>query len=54
MNQGKLDVGKQEMTRLNISIIGISELTGAGMSEFTSDDYYIYYCVDKIHLEGME
>ena len=44
MNQGKLDVVKQEITRLNIDIIGISELKWTGMSEFNSDDHYIYYC----------
>ena len=41
MNQGKLEVVKQEMARVNISILGISELTGMG--EFNSDDHYIYY-----------
>ena len=41
MNQGKLEVVKQEMARVNISILGISELTGMG--EFNSDDQYIYY-----------
>ena len=44
MNQGKLEVVKQEMTRVNIDILGISELRGTGMSEFNSDDHYIYYC----------
>ena len=44
MNQGKLEVVKQEMTRLNINILGISELRWSGMGEFNSDDYYIYYC----------
>ena len=44
MNQGKLDVVKQEITRLNIDIIGISELKWTGMSEFNSVDHYIYYC----------
>ena len=43
MNQGKLDVVKQ-MARVNINIIGISELKWTGMGEFNSDDYYIYYC----------
>ena len=43
-NQGKLDVVKQEMTRVNIDILGISELTWTGMGEFKSDDHYIYYC----------
>ena len=42
MNQGKLEVVKQEMTRVNIDILGISELKYTGMGEFNSDDYYIY------------
>ena len=44
MNQGKLDVVKQEMTRVNIDILGISEIKWTGMEEFNSDDHYIYYC----------
>ena len=44
MNQGKLEVVRQEMTRVNIEILGISELKWAGMGEFNSDDHYIYYC----------
>ena len=44
MNQGKLEVVKQEMTRVNIDILGISELRWTGMHEFNSDDHYIYYC----------
>jgi len=44
MNQGKLEVVKQEMARVNIIILGISELKWNGMSEFNSDDHYIYYC----------
>ena len=44
MNQGKLEVVKQEMARMNIDILGISELRGTGMGEFNSDDHYIYYC----------
>ena len=44
MNQGKLEVVKQEMARVNVDILGISELKGAGMGEFNSDDHYIYYC----------
>ena len=44
MNQGKLEVIKQEMARVNINILGISELKWTGMGEFNSDDYYIYYC----------
>ena len=42
MNQGKLDVVKQEMVRININILGISELNWTGMGEFNSDDHYIY------------
>ena len=44
MNQGKLEVGKREMARVNIDILGISELKWTGMGEFNSDDHYIYYC----------
>ena len=44
MNQGKLEVVKQEMARMNVDILGISELKWAGMGEFNSDDHYIYYC----------
>jgi len=44
MNQGKLEVAKQEMARVNIDILGISELKWIGMGEFNSDDHYIYYC----------
>ena len=44
MNQGKLEVVKQEMTRVNINILGISELKWTGMGEFNSDDHYIYHC----------
>ena len=44
MNQGKLEVVKQEMARVNIDILGISELKWTGMAEFNSDDHYIYYC----------
>jgi len=47
MNQGKLEVVKQEMTRVNIDILGISELTLTGMGEFNSDDHYIYYCAQE-------
>ena len=43
MNQGKLDVVKQEMVRININILGISEPKWMGMGEFNSDDHYIYY-----------
>ena len=44
MNQGKLEVVKQEMARVNVDILGISELKCTGMGEFNSDDHYIYYC----------
>ena len=44
MNQGKLEVVKQEMARVNINILGISELKWTGMGEFNSDDHYIYSC----------
>ena len=44
MNQGKLEVVKQEMSRMNINILRISELKWTGMGEFNSDDYYIYDC----------
>ena len=44
MNQGKLEVVKQEMARVNVDILGISELRWIGMGEFNSDDRYIYYC----------
>ena len=44
MNQGKLEVVKQEMARVNVSILGISELKLTGMGEFNSDKHYIYYC----------
>ena len=43
MNQGKLEVIKQEMARVNVDILGISELKWTGMCEFNSDDHYIYY-----------
>ena len=44
MNQGKLEVVKQEMARVNIDFLGISELRWTGMCEFNSDDHHIYYC----------
>ena len=44
MNQDKLEVVKQEMTRVSINILGISELKWTGMGEFNSDDHYLYYC----------
>ena len=47
MNQGKLEVVKQEMARVNIGIFGINELKWTGMGEFNSDDHYIYYSGQK-------
>ena len=44
MNQGKLEVVKQEMARVNINTLGISKLRWTGMVQFNSDDHYIYYC----------
>ena len=44
MNQGKLEVVKEEMARVNVDILGISELKWTGKGEFNSDDHYIYYC----------
>ena len=44
MNQGKLEVVKQDMVRVNIDILGISEVKWTGMGKFNSDDHYIYYC----------
>ena len=53
MNQGKLEVVKQEMKRVNINILGISKLRWTGMGEFNSDDHYVYYC-GRNPLEEME
>ena len=53
MNQGKLEVVKQEMARVNVNILGISELKWTGMGEFTSDDHYIYH-LGRNPLEEME
>ena len=47
MNQDKLEVLKQEMARVDIDILGISELKWTGMGKFNSDDHYIYYCGNK-------
>ena len=47
INEGKLEVVKQEIARVNINILGISELKWTGMGEFNSDDHYIYYCVQE-------
>ena len=44
MNQGKLELVKQEMAKVNVDILGISELKWTGMGKFNSDDHYIYYC----------
>ena len=44
MNQGKMEVVKQEIARVNVNILGISELKWTGMGEFNSDDHHIYYC----------
>ena len=44
MNQGKLEVVKEEMARVNLDILGISELKWSGVGKFNSDDHYIYYC----------
>ena len=44
MNQGKLEVVKQEMARMNVDILGFNELKWTGIGEFNSDDHYIYYC----------
>ena len=49
MNQGKLEVVKQEMARVNIKILGISELKQMGMGKFNSDDHYVYYCGQESH-----
>ena len=53
MNQGKLEVVKQEMARVNINILEISELKWTGIGEVNSDDHCIYYCGQE-SLEGME
>ena len=53
MNQGKLDMVKQEMASLNVDILGISQLEWTGMGEFNSDDHY-FYIVDKNSIEEME
>ena len=47
MNQGKLEVVKQEIARVNINILGISELKRTGMGETNTDDHYIYYCGEE-------
>ena len=55
MNQGKLEVVKQEMKRVNIDILGISKIKWTGMGEFNSDDYYIYYCEqESLRINGVD
>ena len=54
MNQGRLEVVNQEMARVNIDILGVSKLKWTGMSEFNSDDHYIYYCgEDSLRRNGV-
>ena len=53
MNQGKLEVVKQEMARVNLDILGISEPKLTGMGEFNSDDHYIYYCGQSCRRDGV-
>ena len=48
MNQGKLEAVKQEMARVNVDILGVSELKRTGLGEFNSDGHYIYYCGQKL------
>ena len=49
MNQGRFEVVKQEKARVNVDILGISQVRWTGMGEFNSDDHYIYYCGQEIH-----
>ena len=49
MNQGKLEIVLQEIARVNINILGISQLKWKGMGEFNSEDHYIYYCGQESH-----
>ena len=51
MNQGKLDVIKQEMARVNVDILGISELKWMGMGKFNSNDHFTYYCGQELQKE---
>ena len=54
MNQGKLEVVKQDMARVNFDILGISELKWTGMGEFNSDDHYVYYCgQESLRINGV-
>ena len=52
MNQGKSEVGKQEMATVNVDILGISEIKWTGMGEFNSDDHYIYYCGSEFFIRN--
>ena len=54
LNQGKLEVDKQDMARVNINTLGIRELKWTGMGEFNSDDHYIYYCSQESLRKKME
>jgi len=54
MNQGKLEVVKQEMARVNVDILEISKLKWTGMGEFNSDEHYIYYCGQGGRWEGVQ
>ena len=53
MNQGKLEVVKQEMARVNVNVLGISELRWTGMGEFNSDDHYIYCVLESLGRNGV-
>ena len=54
MNQGKLEVVKQEMVKVSVNILGISKLKWTGMGEFSSDDHYIYYCgQESLRINGV-
>ena len=54
MNQGKLEVVKQEMAQVNVNILGISKLKWTGMGEFNSDGHYIYYCgQESLRINGV-
>ena len=54
MNQGKLEVVKQEMARVNVNILGISKLTWTRMGEFNPDEHYIYYCrQESLRINGV-
>ena len=53
VNQGKLELVKQEMARVNVDVLGISELQWTGMGEFNSDDHYIYYGQESLRRNGV-